>query len=83
MIRYKEALFSPRNCFRLLKFTINSSDMAKFDYYKNINLGNLTDNRKFWRTVKPIFSNKVQVNSSLTLIENGKMISKDSEIAEI
>ena len=56
---------------------------AKFDYYQNINLGNLTDNRKFWKTVKPIFSDKVQVKSSLTLIENGKMMSKDSEIAEI
>ena len=56
---------------------------AKFDYYQNINLGNLTDNRKFWKTVKPIFSDKVQVNSSLTVIENGKMINKDSEIAKI
>ena len=43
---------------------------AKFDYYQNINLSNFTDNRKFWKTVKPIFSDKVQVN-------------KDSEIAEI
>ena len=34
-------------------------------------------------SVKPIFSDKVQVNSSLTLIENGKMINKESEIAEI
>ena len=56
---------------------------AKFDYYQNINLGNLTTNRKFWKTVKPIFSDKAQVNSSFTLIENGKMINKDSEIAEI
>ena len=56
---------------------------AEFDYYQNINLGNLTDNRKFWKTVKSIFSVKVQVNSSLTLNENGKMISKGSEIAEI
>ena len=31
---------------------------AKFDYYQNINLGSLTDNRKFWKTVKPIFSDK-------------------------
>ena len=30
-----------------------------------------------------MFSDKVQVNSSLTLTENGKMINKDSEIAEI
>ena len=52
---------------------------AKFDYYQNINLGNLISNRKFLKTVKPIFSDKVQENSSLTLIENGKMINKDPE----
>ena len=56
---------------------------AKFDYYKNIDLGNLTDNHKFWKTVKPLFSDKVQVNSAITLIEDGKMVSEDSEIAEI
>ena len=36
---------------------------AKFDYYENIDLGKLTDNHKFWKTVKPLFSDKVQVNS--------------------
>ena len=56
---------------------------AKFDYYQKINLGNLTDNRTFWKTVKPIFSDKVQANPSFTLIENDKMIDKQSEIAEI
>ena len=57
--------------------------LRKFDYYKNIDLGNLTDNHKFWKTVKPLFSGKVQVNSAITLIEDGKMVSEDSEIAEI
>ena len=56
---------------------------AKFDYYENIDLGNLTDNHKFWKTVKPLFSDKVQVNPAITLIEDGKMVSEDSEIAEI
>ena len=56
---------------------------AKFDYYGNIDLGDLTDIHNFWETVKPLFSDKVQVNSSVTLLENGKMVSKDSEIAEI
>ena len=56
---------------------------AKFDYHQKINLGNLTDNRTFWKAVKPIFSDKVQANPSFTLIENGKMIDKHSEIAEI
>ena len=72
-----EAFKKQRNkCVKLLR-------KAKFDYYRNINLDNLKDNRKFWKTVKPIFSDKVQVNSSLTLIENDKMITNDLEIAEI
>ena len=41
------------------------------------------DNRKFWMTVKPLFSDKVQVNASFSLIEDGKIVSQDSHIAEI
>ena len=56
---------------------------TKFDYYVNIDLGDLNDNHKSWKTVKPLFSDKVQVNSSVTLLEDEIMVSKDSEIAEI
>ena len=56
---------------------------VKFDYYRNIDLGKLTDNHKFWKTVKPLLSDKVQVNSSISLIEDGKMVNQDSQIAEI
>ena len=56
---------------------------TKSDYYRNLNLGDLTDNRKFWKTVKPVFSNEIQTSSSVTLIEDGKMITDDAKIAEI
>ena len=56
---------------------------VKSDYYRNLNLGDLTDIRKFWKTVKPVFSNEVQTTSSVTLIEDGKMITEDLKIAEI
>ena len=56
---------------------------AKFGYYRNIALGKLTDNHKFWKTVKPLFSDKVQVNTSIFLIEDGKMVNQDTQIAEI
>ena len=56
---------------------------AKFDYYRNIDLGKLTDNHKFWKTVKPLFSDKVQMNSSISLIEDGTMVNQDPQIAEI
>ena len=63
-------------CVKLLRKT-------KSDYYRNLNLGDLTDNHKFWKTVKPVFSNEIQTSSSVTLIEDGKMITDDAKIAEI
>ena len=32
---------------------------AKRDYYENLDLGNVSDSKKFWNTVKPVFGNKV------------------------
>ena len=63
-------------CMKLLR-------RAKFDYYRNIDLGKLTDNHKLWKTVKPLFADKVQMNSSISLIEDGTMVNQDSKLAEI
>ena len=63
-------------CVKLLRKT-------KRNYYQNLDLKNLSDNRKFWKTVKPIFSGKVQTSSSVTLVENNQVISNDTAIAEI
>ena len=46
-------------------------------------MNSVTDNKKFWRTVKPLFTDKVQSSSSITLVENEKIITNDSEVAEI
>ena len=56
---------------------------AKYNYYQNLDLKNLTDNRKFWKTIKPVFTDKVQVSQSIILIENGEMVTDDLKIAEI
>ena len=56
---------------------------AKTSYYGNLDLNFVTDNKKFWKTVKPLFTDTVQTSSSITLIENEKFITNDSEIAEI
>ena len=52
---------------------------AKFNFYKDLDLNNLTDNRKFWKTVKPVFTDKVQVSQSITLIEKGEMVTNDAQ----
>ena len=42
----------------------------KRDYFRNLDPKDITDNRKFWKSVKPIFSDKVQTYQSIALIEN-------------
>ena len=56
---------------------------ARYDHYQNLKLKNLTDNRKCWKTVKPVLNDKVQVSQRITLIESGEMATDDLKIAEI
>ena len=56
--------------------------MAKKNYFSNLNVRNVTDNKQFWKTVKPFFSSKAGDNERITLIEGVKVISNDREVAE-
>ena len=38
----------------------------------------VNDNKTFWKTVKPLFADKVQIKSKITLIEK-KVISKQDQ----
>ena len=35
---------------------------AKKEHFQNINLSEITDNKKFWKTVSPLFGNKIKTN---------------------
>ena len=45
---------------------------AKKDFYDNLNVRNITNNKGFWKIVKSFFSNKAGVNEKVTLIEEEK-----------
>ena len=45
---------------------------AKRNYYKSLDLKDITDSKKFWATIKPLFSNKIKSTEYITLEENGK-----------
>ena len=53
---------------------------AKRSYYENLDLKDITDSKKFWATVKPLFSNKIKSTKYMTLEENGKIISNDKKL---
>ena len=56
---------------------------AKKDYYSKLDINLVTDNWKFWKTVKPALSDKFQSNNKIVLVEDDEIISDDIEVAEI
>ena len=56
---------------------------AKRSYFENLVIKSLSDNRTFWGTVKPLFSNKVRSNDYIILNENDLLIRNEYKIANI
>ena len=55
----------------------------KKNFYQNIDTSKITDNKTFWKTVKPLFSNKTISSDKMTLIKDDNIISENKDIAEI
>ena len=54
----------------------------KKDFYGNLDISKVTDNRVFWKIVQPKISDKVKIRSKITLVEDDKILSQDAEIAK-
>ena len=55
----------------------------KKDYFQNLNIRDLSDNRKFWKTIKPYFTNKGLNSNKLLLREKGNLASNEKQLATI
>ena len=64
-------------------YCVNLLKKEKRRYYKNLDLKVINDNKKFWKTMKPLFSDKHTNSRNITLIDGEKIISNDTEVAEI
>ena len=51
-------------------------------YYKNLDLKNITDNKLFWKTIKPLLSDKNTQASQITLVQDNTIISDEKAISE-
>ena len=59
-------------------FSVSLLRKTKNDYYANLNEKDIADNKKFWQTVKPLFSDKGKSKEKITLAQ-GEMISTEDE----
>ena len=55
---------------------------TKRNYYAQLDNKIVTDNRKFWKAVSPLFSEKASRKDSIILKEHGKTITDNKKIAE-
>ena len=56
---------------------------SKREYYSNLDVKNITDNKTFWKTVKPFLSDKVTSTQKITLTENDKIVNNDNDTARV
>ena len=63
-------------CVKLLRKT-------KKEFYNNLNVKYITENKLFWKTVKPSFTDKTLKDERITLVEKDKVVSDESKLVEI
>ena len=68
---------------KLRNDVVKLTKKVKRDYFVNLNLNSVTDNKKFWQSVKPNFTNKSLKSKKIILVENGDIISENNKTVEI
>ena len=59
-----------------------SNVLKKKKNYNNLDVKQITDNKNFWTSVKPLFADKGLKSKNIIMIENEKIISDVKEIAK-
>ena len=55
----------------------------KKDYCSALDIKKLTDNKTFWKTIKPFQSDKIVSTERITLIDNGEVVPTEQDTAHI
>ena len=59
----------------------NSLEVAKKADYSNLSIKDVNNNKFFWKIVKLLFSEKVNTNENIKLVDNNNTISSEIETA--
>ena len=51
-------------------------------FNNNLNVKRITDNRKFWQTIKPNFTDKTVKDERITLVDGGKVITEEKDVVK-
>ena len=63
-------------------FCVSVLRKEKKEYFAKVNEKDITDNRKFWHTVKPFLSDKVKSRETIILVNDENIESDGNEVAK-
>ena len=64
-------------------FCTNLLKKTKSEYFRNLNIKELNDNKKFWKKIKPFFSDKGLETNNIILKEKNELITNSSTLANL
>ena len=64
-------------------FCVKLLHQTKEKYFSDINVKSISDNKKFWKTIKPFFSNKGLNTNNMMLVEDNEIVREEEIIANI
>ena len=67
---------------RQINFCVELLRKSKKVFYNNLNVKTITDNRKFWQTFKPNFTDKTLKDERIALVEGDKVINEAKDVVE-
>ena len=51
-------------------------------FYNNLDVKEITQNKTFWKNIKPLFTNQCQIKPNITLVRGNTIIQEDKDVAE-
>ena len=79
----KKTLVSSAKYNKHRNISVSIIKKAKRNHYKNLDLKHINNNKKFWASVKPLFSNKIKPAEDIHLGEPGEIIRNEKEVANV
>ena len=61
-------------------YCVNLLRKEKKNYYKNLDVNKVIDNKQFWKTMKPFFSDKRNSNRDITLDDGEDIITNNTKV---
>ena len=55
---------------------------SKHYFFKKLEPANVDNDEKFWKAVKPLFSNTDPMSNKIILVENGEILQEETRVAE-